>query len=121
MCALALVYLSCSMWAEHLLALILCTGPQVHQMKRRYEIGLEKLLAAEADVNVMKQELIELQPKLVETGGWLGSPVCPPRLGADRVPGVLRPSIPQLCPAPVPVCPQSPKTHVHDAKRAAPP
>ncbi len=37
-------------------------------MKRRYEVGLEKLLAAEADVNVMKTELIELQPKLVQTG-----------------------------------------------------
>lgn len=37
-------------------------------MKRRYKVGLEKLLAAEADVNVMKTELIELQPKLVETG-----------------------------------------------------
>ncbi len=41
---------------------------QVHQMKRRYEVGLEKLLAAESDVNIMKKELIELQPKLVETG-----------------------------------------------------
>ena len=37
-------------------------------MKNRYQIGLEKLFAAEADVNVMKTELIELQPKLVETG-----------------------------------------------------
>ncbi len=37
-------------------------------LKRRYEVGLEKLLAAEADVNIMKQELIELQPKLIETG-----------------------------------------------------
>lgn len=31
-------------------------------------MGLEKLLAAEKDVNEMKQELIELQPKLIETG-----------------------------------------------------
>ena len=37
-------------------------------MKTRYQVGLEKLLAAEADVTVMKTELIELQPKLVETG-----------------------------------------------------
>ena len=29
---------------------------------------MEKLLAAEADVNIMKTELIELQPKLIETG-----------------------------------------------------
>eukprot|EP00798_Chlamydomonas_sp_ICE-L_P008519 gene8518-4817_t len=36
--------------------------------QRRYQVGLEKLLAAEQDVNVMKKELIELQPKLVETG-----------------------------------------------------
>lgn len=34
----------------------------------RYEIGLEKLLAAETDVNAMKADLIELQPKLIETG-----------------------------------------------------
>ena len=38
-------------------------------LKRRYEVGLEKLLAAESDVNIMKQELIELQPKLIQTGG----------------------------------------------------
>lgn len=41
---------------------------QVNMMKNRYQIGLEKLLTAEADVNVMKTELIELQPKLIETG-----------------------------------------------------
>jgi hypothetical protein len=41
---------------------------QMHQMKRRYEVGLEKLLSAEGQVNSMKQELIQLQPKLIETG-----------------------------------------------------
>jgi hypothetical protein len=41
----------------------------MHQMKRRYEVGLEKLLSAEGQVNTMKQELIQLQPKLIETGG----------------------------------------------------
>ena len=41
---------------------------QVNTMRKRYQIGLEKLLAAEADVNIMKTELIELQPKLIETG-----------------------------------------------------
>eukprot|EP00878_Enallax_costatus_P031925 GHUV01034994.1.p1 GENE.GHUV01034994.1~~GHUV01034994.1.p1 ORF type:complete len:506 (+),score=169.08 GHUV01034994.1:358-1875(+) len=40
----------------------------VQQLQRRYEVGLEKLLTAEGEVNVMKQELIELQPKLIETG-----------------------------------------------------
>lgn len=40
----------------------------VQQLRSRYEVGLDKLLAAEGEVNVMKQELIELQPKLVETG-----------------------------------------------------
>ncbi|KAF6265404.1 dynein heavy chain 6 [Scenedesmus sp. NREL 46B-D3] len=40
----------------------------VLQLRRRYEVGLEKLLAAEGEVNVMKQELINLQPKLIETG-----------------------------------------------------
>lgn len=38
-------------------------------MKGRYEVGLEKLLAAEKEVNIMKVELIQLQPKLIETGG----------------------------------------------------
>uniref|UniRef100_A0A383V949 AAA+ ATPase domain-containing protein n=1 Tax=Tetradesmus obliquus TaxID=3088 RepID=A0A383V949_TETOB len=40
----------------------------VLQLRRRYEVGLEKLLAAEGEVNVMKQELIDLQPKLIGTG-----------------------------------------------------
>ncbi|MEW5317509.1 MAG: hypothetical protein WDW38_008798 [Sanguina aurantia] len=40
----------------------------VLQMKGRYEVGLEKLLAAEKEVNTMKVELIQLQPKLIETG-----------------------------------------------------
>ena len=43
-------------------------APQVMQMKRRYEVGLDKLFTAEKEVNIMKQELIELQPKLIETG-----------------------------------------------------
>lgn len=33
------------------------------------QVGLRKLLDAEGEVNVMKQELIALQPKLIETGG----------------------------------------------------
>lgn len=37
-------------------------------MSHRYEIGLQKLLSAETDVNAMKTDLIELQPKLIETG-----------------------------------------------------
>ncbi|GFR44543.1 hypothetical protein Agub_g5814 [Astrephomene gubernaculifera] len=41
---------------------------QVHGLKRRYEVGLDKLLAAEHDIGVMKEELIALQPKLIETG-----------------------------------------------------
>lgn len=41
---------------------------QVMQLKKRYEVGLEKLLAAEKEVGIMKQELLALQPKLVETG-----------------------------------------------------
>jgi hypothetical protein len=32
------------------------------------QVGLRKLLDAEGEVNVMKQELIALQPKLIETG-----------------------------------------------------
>lgn len=50
------------------------------------QVGLDKLLTAEREVNVMKQELIELQPKLIETGelGWVvqeqwhGTPACTP-------------------------------------------
>lgn len=40
----------------------------MHGLKRRYEVGLEKLLSAETDVGAMKEELIALQPKLIETG-----------------------------------------------------
>jgi hypothetical protein len=32
------------------------------------QVGLRKLLDAEGEVNIMKQELIALQPKLIETG-----------------------------------------------------
>lgn len=43
-------------------------------------MGLEKLLTAEREVSIMQQELIELQPKLIETGngagGWQGREVC---------------------------------------------
>ncbi|KAL3161683.1 hypothetical protein ABBQ38_008782 [Trebouxia sp. C0009 RCD-2024] len=41
---------------------------QVYTLKHRYEAGLQKLLAAEGEVNVMKEELIQLQPKLIATG-----------------------------------------------------
>lgn len=37
-------------------------------------MGLEKLLTAEKEVNIMKQELIELQPKLIETGERSSAP-----------------------------------------------
>lgn len=40
------------------------------------QVGLKKLLDAEEEVNVMKQELIELQPKLIETGA-VGGPSKP--------------------------------------------
>ena len=40
---------------------------QVQGLKRRYEVGLEKLLAAESDVGAMKEELIALQPQLEES------------------------------------------------------
>ena len=41
---------------------------QLRKMQRYYSVGLEKLLSAEEQVGVMKQELIELQPKLIATG-----------------------------------------------------
>lgn len=40
---------------------------QVHEIKRRYEVGLEKLLGAETQVGQMKKELEELQPVLIKT------------------------------------------------------
>lgn len=45
--------------------------PSIHAVL--LQVGLEKLLAAEGEVNVMKQELIDLQPKLIETGEGSGS------------------------------------------------
>ncbi|KAA6419936.1 MAG: dynein heavy chain axonemal [Trebouxia sp. A1-2] len=50
---------------KHLLA---AKRTQVYMLKHRYEAGLQKLLAAEGEVNVMKEELIQLQPKLIATG-----------------------------------------------------
>ena len=38
----------------------------------RYEVGLQKLLAADSEVNIMKEELIQLQPKLIATGKQVG-------------------------------------------------
>lgn len=40
------------------------------------QVGLRKLLDAEGEVNVMKQELIALQPKLIETGASLAVSAC---------------------------------------------
>ncbi len=45
---------------------------QVLQRRTRYEAGLQKLLAAEAEVAIMKQELIDLQPKLIQTSKEVG-------------------------------------------------
>ena len=39
----------------------------VHTLKNRYEVGLEKLLGAEKSVGDMKEELIALQPVLIQT------------------------------------------------------
>jgi len=35
-------------------------------MKRRYEVGLEKLESASSQVSVMQRELTSLQPQLVD-------------------------------------------------------
>jgi dynein heavy chain len=35
-------------------------------MKKRYEVGLDKLINAESQVSVMQEELIKLQPALIE-------------------------------------------------------
>jgi len=39
---------------------------EIQTMKKRYEVGLEKLLSASGEVGVMKNELVALQPKLKE-------------------------------------------------------
>ena len=39
----------------------------VSRQQTRYERGLDKVINAERDVNIMKEELIALQPKLVQT------------------------------------------------------
>ena len=41
---------------------------EVQTLKTRYEVGLEKLLDAESQVNTMKKELEELRPVLIQTG-----------------------------------------------------
>ena len=38
---------------------------EVYKMKRRYEVGLEKLDSAASQVSIMQQELTDLQPQLV--------------------------------------------------------
>ncbi len=43
---------------------------QLAARRGRYEVGLAKLLAGEVDVGRMQRELTDLQPKLVETGGF---------------------------------------------------
>ena len=40
----------------------------VQDLRNRYDVGLEKLVATEQSVAEMKEELIALQPKLVEAG-----------------------------------------------------
>jgi len=38
------------------------------KVKKRYEVGLEKLGSASSQVSVMQKELTSLQPQLVEAG-----------------------------------------------------
>ena len=38
---------------------------EVMRQKRRYERGLEKLMAASSEVSIMQKELTDLQPQLV--------------------------------------------------------
>jgi len=39
---------------------------EVMKVKRRYEVGLEKLQSASSQVTVMQRQLTQLQPQLVE-------------------------------------------------------
>merc|ERR1719428_86883 len=45
---------------------------EVTDLKNKYEVGLEKLVTTEHSVEGMKQELIALQPKLVEKNKEVG-------------------------------------------------
>ena len=45
--------------------LLWCVFREVWKLKKRYEVGLEKLGAASSDVGVMQKELNDLQPQLI--------------------------------------------------------
>jgi dynein heavy chain len=49
-------------------ALLAVKRKEVKSMKDRYSNGYDCLIGTESKVNIMKQELIDLQPILIETG-----------------------------------------------------
>merc|ERR1719498_493180 len=54
------------------LALLAAKRKDVSDLKSKYDVGIEKLLTTEASVEGMKQELIALQPKLIEKNKEVG-------------------------------------------------
>jgi len=48
-------------------SLLFMKRDEISSLRNRYVVGLEKLEFAASQVSVMKDELIALQPKLVET------------------------------------------------------
>ena len=63
MCAFKCSSVTQSCFCSLLFAVVVCR--EVYKMKRRYEVGLEKLESAASQVSVMQQELTDLQPQLV--------------------------------------------------------
>merc|ERR1719379_1951884 len=54
------------------LTLLAAKRKDVSDLKSKYDVGIEKLLTTEASVEGMKQELIALQPKLIEKNKEVG-------------------------------------------------
>jgi dynein heavy chain len=52
--------------------LIGAKGKEIGDLKKKYDVGLEKLVQTENSVEGMKQELIDLQPKLIQKNKEVG-------------------------------------------------
>jgi hypothetical protein len=59
---------SCVIRMLHFSTVALSSCVAKRELCGRYEAGLQKLLQAEGDVAVMRDELVALQPRLVEAG-----------------------------------------------------
>ena len=61
---ISVLVLAISCKSPNLIPLLFFTR-EVMKLKRRYEVGLEKLQSAASQVSVMQKELTELQPQLI--------------------------------------------------------